>query len=171
MRFFLAVVLLAASGLAAQETTVVVLRHAERQSFLDQDSPLSDAGLRRAAALPPQLAGFKPAALYASDRKRTQQTLAPFAAQSGVAPLVRSADGTEALAAEILRERRGQTVIVCWHHDLVKKLARGLGVKGPLPYWSLDTYDRLWIISVPAQGAPTLVEKLQASAPAAVPAA
>jgi phosphohistidine phosphatase SixA len=160
----------ASTGLWAQDTTVVVLRHAERQSLLDADSPLTEAGLRRAQALAPLLAGFQPGTLYTSDLKRTQQTLAPLAAKLGLAPLARPKDGSEALAAEILRERRGQTVIVCWHHDLVKKLVRGLGVKGPLPYWSLDTYDRLWIVTVPAQGDARLVEKVQELAPA-LPAA
>ena len=157
-------------GLRAQDTTVVVLRHAERQSLLDADSPLTEAGLRRAQALAPLLAGFKPGVLYTSDLKRTQQTLAPLAAKLGQAPLVRSKDGSEPLAAEILRDHRGQTVVVCWHHDLVKKLVRGLGVKGPLPYWSLDTYDRLWIVTIPAQGEARLVEQVQALAPA-LPAA
>lgn len=163
---------LGAQGVAAGErdTTVVVLRHAERQSLLDADSPLAEAGLRRAQGLAPLLAGFKPATLYTSDLRRTQQTLAPLASRLGLTPLVRSKDGSEALAAEVLREHRGQTVIVCWHHDLVKKVVRGLGVKGPLPYWSLDTYDRLWIVTIPAQGEARLVEKGQALAPA-LPAA
>lgn len=157
---------LAAAGLAAQDTTVVLIRHAERQSVLDGDSPLAEAGLQRARALVPLLAGYRPSALYASELKRTQQTLAPTATRLGLVPFVRSKDGTGALAGEILRSRRGQTVIVCWHHDLMKKLARALGVKGPVPYWSLYTYDRLWIVTVPAQGEVRLVEKAQELAPA-----
>ena len=155
-----------AAVLAAQDTTVVLLRHAERQSLFDGDSPLAEAGLRRAEALAPLLAGFKPAALYASDLKRTQQTLAPTAAKLGLAPLVRPKDGSEALAAEILRDHRGQTVLVCWHHDLMKKVARALGLKGPVPYWSLDTYDRIWIVRVPAGGGVSLETRVQELAPA-----
>jgi 2,3-bisphosphoglycerate-dependent phosphoglycerate mutase len=159
--------LLLGAGLGAQETIVVLLRHAERQSLFDGDSPLSEAGLRRAQSLVPVLERFKPAALFSSDLNRTQQTLAPVAARLKLTLLVRAKGGSEALAAEILRDHRGRTVIVCWHHDLMKKLVRGLGVKGAVPYWSLGTYDRLWIVRVAAKGEPTLEERLQnLSAPA-----
>lgn len=152
-------------GLGAQDTTVVLLRHAERVSLFDGDSPLSDAGQHRARALVIQLEPFHPAVLYASDQQRTQQTLAPLAARLGKAPLLRPKDGSVALAAEILAEHRGRTVLVCWHHDLMKKVVRSLGLKGPVPYWSLDTYDRIWIVRVPPKGDAVLEERLQ-SAPA-----
>jgi phosphohistidine phosphatase SixA len=164
--FLLAWLCLSTLGLAAQDTTVVLLRHAERQSIFDGDSPLAEAGQRRAEALVPLLAGFHPVALYGSDLRRTQQTLAPTAARLGLAPILRSKDGSAALAAEILRDQRGRTVVVCWHHDLMKKLVRALGVKGPVPYWSLDTYDRIWIVTIPAQGEARLVDRKQELAPA-----
>jgi phosphohistidine phosphatase SixA len=148
-------------ALDAQGTTVVLLRHAERQSLFDGDAALSEAGTRRAQALVPLLENFRPTALYVSDLKRTQQTLVPTATKLHKLPLVRPKDGSEALAAEILRDHRGATVIVCWHHDLMKKLVRALGVKGPVPYWSLGTYDRLWIVRVTAKGEATLEERSQ----------
>jgi phosphohistidine phosphatase SixA len=152
--------------LGAQETTVVLLRHAERQSLWDGDSPLAAAGLRRAQTLVPQLMDFHPSALYTSDLRRTQQTLAPLAEALGQKPIVKAKDSSEALAADILREQRGHTVIVCWHHDLMKKVVRALGVKGVIPYWSLDTYDRLWIVRLPAKGAATLEDRPQDLPPA-----
>ncbi len=163
--FLLACLLALAVGLGAQDTTVLLLRHAERQSLLDGDSPLTEAGLHRARVLVPLLEGFHPKALYVSDLQRTQQTLAPTAARLSMKPLIRSKGGSEALAAEILREHRGETVLVCWHHDLMKKLVRGLGVQTPVPYWPFDAYDKLWIVHVPAQGEARLEERLQ-SAPA-----
>ena len=114
----------------------------------------------------PVLAGYHPAALYTSELKRTRQTLAPTASKLGLVPKVHPKDGSEALAAEILRAQRGRTVIVCWHHDLMKKLVRALGVKGPVPYWSLGTYDWIWIVTIPAQGEARLAEKAQELAPA-----
>lgn len=148
--------LLFAAFLGAADTTVVLVRHAERQSIWDADSPLAEAGLRRAQALVPQLAAFHPVALYTSDLQRTRQTLAPLAARLDLVPMTFPKHGAADLAAAILRDHRGQTVVVCWHHDLMKKLVRALGVKGPVPYWSLDSYDPLWIVRVPAQGPATL---------------
>jgi phosphohistidine phosphatase SixA len=153
------------SSLGAQDTTVVLLRHAERQSMFDGDSLLAATGFKRAQALVTPLKAFKPTALYTSDLKRTQQTLEPLASALGLKPLTRSKEGSEALAAEILRDQRGQTVIVCWHHDLMKKLARGLGVKGAIPYWSLDTYDRLWVVHISAKGEATFEDRPQDLSP------
>jgi phosphohistidine phosphatase SixA len=163
--FLLGTLLTLAVCLGAQDTTVVLVRHAERQSLLDGNSPLAAAGFHRAQALAPLLVAFRPVALYASDLQRTQQTLAPTAAKLGLKPLVRPKGGSEALAAEILREHPGETVVVCWHHDLMKKLVRGLGVRSSIPYWPFDTYDWLWIVRVPAKGEATLEERRQ-SAPA-----
>jgi hypothetical protein len=152
---------------AAQDTTVVLIRHAERQSLLDSNSPLSAAGQRRAQALVPLLETFHPAVLFVSDLRRTQQTLAPVAAKLGLVPQVWTHEGSDALAQELLAKHRGQVVVVCWHHDLFKKIARGLGVKGPLPYWSLDSYDPLWVVRVTAKGEATFEARSQdASAPA-----
>lgn len=151
----------------ARETTVVLVRHAERESLWDGDSPLSLAGQRRIQHLVPLLEAFKPTALYTSDLARTQQTLAPLAARLGLKPVIRSKGDTPLLPSEILRDHRGETIVVCWHHDLMKKLVRGLGVKGAVPYWSLDTYDWLWIVHVPDQGEATLEQRMQGpSAPA-----
>ena len=160
--------LLLAACLGAGDTTVILVRHAERQSFWDADSPLAEAGLRRAQALVPQLAAFHPAALYTSELQRTRQTLAPLAARLGMAPMAFGKGDSAGLAAAILRDHRGQTVVVCWHHDLMKKLVRALGVAGPVPYWSLGSYDPLWIVRVPEAGGATLeVERQEAPGSAA----
>lgn len=164
--FLIVGLLIFTMGLGAQETTVLLLRHAERQSLLDGDSPLNDAGHNRAQGLVPVLTAFLPAVLYTSELQRTQQTLAPTATSLGLVPLLRPKAGTAALAAEILAGQRGKRVLVCWHHDQMKKLVRGLGVKSPVPYWSLNTYDWIWIVRIPAQGEATLEERRQ-SAPAA----
>jgi 2,3-bisphosphoglycerate-dependent phosphoglycerate mutase len=150
-----------AAILGAQDTTVVLVRHAERQSILDADSPLAAAGFRRAQALAPVLAAFRPVALYTSNLQRTRQTLAPLAARLGMTPTAFPKGDSAGLAAAILRDHRGRLVVVCWHHDLMKKVVRALGVTGAVPHWSWDDYDPLWIVRVPAQGAATLSVRSQ----------
>ena len=170
MRFLLAL-LLASACLRAADTTVVLVRHAERQSLWNTDSPLAPAGLRRAQALVPTLAAFHPVALYTSDLQRTRQTLAPLAERLGLSPSAFAKGDSAGLAAAILRDHRGQTVVVCWHHDLMKKLVRALGVAGPVPHWSLDSYGPLWIVRIPAAGPATLEVATQAPPEAVTPAA
>jgi 2,3-bisphosphoglycerate-dependent phosphoglycerate mutase len=166
-RFAFAILLaLWGSWLGAQDTTVVLLRHAERISTTDGASLLSEAGHARARNLVPQLEAFHPSALYASDLERTQQTLAPLAAKLGVPVRVHSRRDSAGLAADILRTQRGRTTVVCWHHDLAPDFVKALGVPEPLPELSFEDYGWLWIVRVSAKGAATLEERRQ-SAPAA----
>lgn len=151
-----------AVSLLAQETTVVLVRHGEKASATDPDSPLSEAGRQRALALVPQLAAFKPAVLYVSERQRTQQTMAPTASRLGLKPRVYSSDAPEALALQILNQHRGQTVAIAWHFGPHEDLARALGVTAPLPVWNATTYDRIWLITVPLKGPARFEERLQA---------
>ena len=101
-----------ATGLLAQDTTVVMVRHAEKASATDPDSLLSKAGHLRAAALVAQLAAFKPTVLYVSERQRTQQTMAPTAKHLRLQPRIHSSDAPQTLAKEILKLHPGRTVAV-----------------------------------------------------------
>ena len=149
-------------GLFAQETTVVMVRHAEKASLSDPDSPLSEAGQRRALALVPQLTAFKPTVLYVSERHRTQQTMAPTAKALGLKPIIHSSEAPETLALEILQQHRGRTVAVAWHHGPHEAFARALGVETPLPVWTASTFDRIWLMVIPANGPARFAERLQA---------
>ncbi len=145
----------------APATTIVLLRHAEKASDSDPDSPLSEAGRARARALAPQLAAFRPDALMVSQRRRTQETLAPLAERLHLQPLVRDNEKVPELAAELLRDFKGRTVVIGWHHGPHEPLARALGVTGDLPAWTSRTYDRIWIIRIGAKGETTFEERRQ----------
>jgi hypothetical protein len=146
---------------ASATTTIVLVRHAEKASDRDPDSPLSEAGRARARALAPQLAAFRPDALVVSQRRRTQETLAPLAARLQLSPLVRDNEKVPELAAELLRDFRGRTVVIGWHHGPHEPLARALGVTGELPAWTSKTYDRIWIIRIGAKGGTSFEERVQ----------
>ena len=166
-RIFLAAVILAgpaSTGVdmpkASPQTNVIILRHAERQSD-DKDTPLSEAGQARANALVPLLEALKPDVVIVSELQRTRQTLAPFLEKTGMSPLVRSNAKCAELAAEILKNWRGETVLVAWHRGPNVDLAKALGAKEPFPEWGHDTYDRYWIITLKPDGGVTLEEKVQ----------
>lgn len=172
LAFLAALALSLVSGLACRAperrqavTTLVMVRHAEKASESDPDSPLSEAGRARARALVPQLEAFKPDALIASQRQRTAQTLAPLAAKLGMTPLVRDNAKVPELAREILAEFKGRTVVLAWHHGPHEPLVRALGVQGPLPAWTATTYDRIWIVRVDGAGKAVFEERRQAPVP------
>ncbi len=166
-RIFLAAVILAGPSPAEVEnpkvstvTKIIILRHAERQSD-DKDTALSEAGQARARALVPLLESLKPDVVIVSELRRTRQTVAPFLEKSGMVPLVRRNEKCAELAAEILRVWPGKTVLLAWHRGPNVELARALGAKEPFSQWGPNTYDRYWIITVRADGAVTLEEKVQ----------
>ncbi len=145
---------------AQAPTKVIILRHAERLSD-DKDTPLSEAGQARARALVPWLKSLKPDVVIVSELQRTRQTVAPFLEATHSTALVRSNGKCADLAAEILKNWRGRTVLMAWHRGPNVDLAKALGAPEPFPQWGHDTYDRYWVITIPEQGAVTLLERVQ----------
>lgn len=137
--------LLLSAGLLAQDTVVVLLRHAEKTHKGDL-ALLSESGGRRAANLPKQLSPYAPAALFASNLRRTQQTLEPLSKALAL-PLQVYERGLEgALAQRILRLYSGQPVIVCAHSDTLMVLVAALGYPAPFPEDS--RFDRYWVLRI-----------------------
>ncbi len=143
--------LLTASALSA-ETTVVVVRHAEKQA--GGDPHLTAAGVERARALAEVASGVT--AVYATETCRTAQTVQWLAKELGftirvqdfgepglsmdhcelaapVSPLPAGVDGAEALAAHILAAERGGTVVVAGHSDTVPEIVEALGAGSLCP--------------------------------------
>jgi phosphohistidine phosphatase SixA len=144
--------------LSAQETVVVLVRHGEKVSEA-ADAELSPAGMQRAERLVQLLAPLQPAALFTSDRKRTQQTLAPLAKALGLPLQVRKAGEEAALAAHLLEAWKGRTTVVCGHSNTVGPLATALGFKGA--FAEPKGFDRHWIVKINAQGLVSLEDRPQ----------
>jgi broad specificity phosphatase PhoE len=147
-------------GLLAQDSVVVILRHAEKASKRT-NAELNTAGRRRAQRLVEPLAGFQPTALFASDLRRTQQTLEPLARRLGL-PLQRYTRGSEGALGRALRaDYAGRTVVVCGHSDTLMDLVSALGHSEPFP--EINGFDRYWVLRVAERtGTVTLEEHHQA---------
>ncbi len=150
-------------GLVAQDTRVILVRHAEKMSE-ERDAALSDTGKRRASALAEELLPMAPASLFATERRRTQETLAPLARRTSLAVRVKDPMDSKGTAAEILAQHRGRVVVVCGHSDTLGEIAAGLGYRGYFPV--VTGFDRIWILDLPAKsGSPVLKERIQAFRP------
>src|SRR3954453_2542467 len=108
---FRVMILLIAMGLGgrlgAAPAVVLIVRHAEKAAAPAQDPPLTAAGNQRAGELARvagawTAAGAPIRALFASEVQRTQQTLLPLAATSGLKITVVKASDTAALVKRIL---------------------------------------------------------------------
>lgn len=131
-------------------TMLFVLRHAEKTSD-DADADLSAEGRRRAATLAWMLRDVPVDAVYATDYRRTRNTVQPLADEKRLAVLTYA--GEAELADALLRHHRGQNVVVCGHSNTIPRLLDRLGT--PIPQQVLEGFDDLFIV-VRGGGAPAL---------------
>jgi broad specificity phosphatase PhoE len=150
-------VIAGAPALSAQEA-VYIVRHAERADQ-SSDSPLSAAGRRRAVALARLLHDAGITHIYTSEKLRTLQTAAPFAAASHVRPRQRPAAEGSALIRDLAELGAHDRALVVGHSNTVPELLRGLGVPTPVTIGDAD-FDNLFIV-VPQKAGPPVLLRLK----------
>ncbi|MCS6946113.1 MAG: histidine phosphatase family protein [Steroidobacteraceae bacterium] len=143
-------------------TSIIVVRHAEKQLGTIADPPLAPEGQRRAHALADLFATGRSVgaiqAIYVSNTRRARETAAPLALRLGLTPRDRDPRGVRALAREILREHAGQVVLVVGHSNTVPPLISELTEGRFQISMSEDDYGQLYIVSRPSVGPAGLVQ-------------
>ena len=140
----------ACAATAGEPTTVLLVRHAEKAAKPADDPPLSRAGRKRAMALREMVRGAGVDAILATDRIRTQQTVAPAAKLLGLEPKIVKMDDIDGMAAAI-HELEGQTVLVGSHGGDSIELIEKLGA-GKLEPIEEHQYDNLFVVTVLGPG-------------------
>jgi broad specificity phosphatase PhoE len=141
----------------APSTTVIVVRHAEKDlSVSATDPPLSPAGEARAAQLA-RMFGDASAighvdAIYVSPALRNRLTAAPLAARLGITATVAPADDPRALAHRALREHAGGRVLIVGHVDTVPQIVATLSGNSRIPEIGSEEYGTMYIVTVPRIG-------------------
>ena len=144
--------------------TLLVTRHCEKGSNDPKDPDLSEAGRARAAALATLLGHAGVSHLFASEWKRTQQTLAPIAQSHHLTTAVASAADLETLATKLLALPAGAVALIAGHSNTVPALVRrlggtitgsgdGLAHDGKNELLPDDEFGRLMVLVLPAPGA------------------
>jgi phosphohistidine phosphatase SixA len=141
---------------ACAPATVVVVRHTEKADGPKGDPTLSELGHARAATIANLLSASQPTALWATHLQRTQQTLEPLAAHTGLPVQTLLADNTAGLV-ETLRARRDRLAVVAGHSNTVPEIVAGLGVGEPVVMTEAD-YDRLFVVTLGCDGQSSLLE-------------
>lgn len=164
---FFALALLASgapSSLGAQSEPVVVylVRHAERGDDGTSDPPITPAGEERARLLASMLRDAGITHVHTTDYRRTRATAAPVAAVQGLRTSFYEARELAALAA-YLRRTPGRHLVV-GHSDTTPALVRELGGE-PGPPIADSEYDRLYVLTLSAEGTTTVRLRFGAPAP------
>lgn len=127
-----------------QSTTLVLVRHADRDGLLDALSP---DGMARAQELAHVGVNARLAAIYRSDTNRARDTAAPLALVTGLTPVVYPANEVDALVASIFADHRGENVLVIGHSNTVPDIIEAAG--GPaLSNLDEAEFDSFFMLSV-----------------------
>lgn len=111
------------------QSTIFIVRHAEKVESADKDPDLSEAGRARADSLAKLLKDAEIKAIYTTEFKRTQQTAAPLAQALGIEAKIASANATD-LGAKL---RAGAAnALVVGHSNTIPDLVKELGVTTPI---------------------------------------
>ena len=135
-------------------TTIIFVRHAEKEITTDNDPSLSEAGRRRVAELTRQMidadvvAGVD--AIYSTPFRRTIETVQPLADELDLAVNIYEPSDTEDVLERILKEHKGKIILVVGHSNTIPVLIYNLGASKNVP--AIDEraeYDNLYLISIP----------------------
>ena len=126
--------------------TIFVVRHAEKGPETP-DPSLTVKGYQRAGALARVLGDSHLTAAFASEFKRTQETVEPLARAAGLTTVIVPAALPDSLVTLVRALPPGSRVVVASHSNLVHLIVEKLsGIKVPL---LADTdYDRLVVVTV-----------------------
>ena len=173
--FLLVALLLAATfpaGVRAIDqppTTIILVRHAEKKIVPpeNKDPDLSPAGMARAEELARMFSDSEIAAIYATQYKRTQQTVKPLADKLRLPVTQVEAKKTAELVKQIRAQNTGQVIFIAGHNNTVPEIIAAMG--GPqLPIIPETEYDNLYILIVRKDGSAKLVKMKYGSAIAPV---
>lgn len=131
------------------ETTVILLRHADRTAPFDV---LNEKGIERAKALPAAVADLDVDVIYSPDRNRNLQTVEPLIQQRDIELRVIDILGA---ADRIMQGNPGKTVLWVGNTDNLQTLYGQLGGKDEPPV----IYGEIFIMTVRDSGPPKIEKR------------
>lgn len=131
--------------------TVFLVRHAEKMT--GPDPVLTADGAVRADDLADLLIDANIERIHSSDYKRTRQTAAPLAERLGVDVELYDPRDLAGMAAQLKAD--GGRHLVVGHSNTTGELTEFLGGEGGAPIVEATEYDRLYVVTIGADGGVT----------------
>jgi 2,3-bisphosphoglycerate-dependent phosphoglycerate mutase len=139
--------------------TVILVRHAEKAVVPpeNKDPDLSPAGLARAQDLARMFGNTGITAIYATQYKRTQQTVKPLSEKIRLPVTQVEAKKTPDLVKQIRAHQAGAVIFIAGHNNTVPEVIAALG--GPqLPIIPEEEFDNLYFLIVLSDGSAKLLK-------------
>ena len=155
-RFFVAMALVVsvfAAQAQSKTTTVILVRHAEKEvvtkgeKMMQADPPLSAEGKHRAENLVIALKDYTPGFIFSTNYERTRATVTPLSAKSGLDIQYYDPKNQQVLADKI-KSLEGQTIVVAGHSNTIPALVNLLIGEDKYPALDESVYNRIFIVTI-----------------------
>jgi len=142
---------------SATSTTIVLVRHAEKELGAISDAPLSPEGEQRADRLANMFGDTQQFGrirkIYVTNTRRTQQTALRLSQRLGINSEVVDAKTESAeLARRVLSENLGSRALVVGHSNTVPEIVKALSGSDAVPPIGENEYDTMYVVTVPSVG-------------------
>lgn len=130
---------------SSQETTVYLVRHAEKEMTdpSAKNPPLTQAGLIRAQHLAQRLQSVPLDAIYSTSFNRNLNTVKPLAKEKELKVQTYSWHDYGEIR-RILDHEKGKIILVCGHGDNILPIIKNAGAKPPLDSIGSEDYQYLF---------------------------
>ncbi len=128
-------------------TTIILLRHAEKDTINGEDPPLSVTGKKRAKRLAKQFPKVTPNVFYSTNYIRTKETVNPWSKLAGKQIKIYDATKQPEFAG-MLTKQQGKTIVVVGHSNTIPQLVNlliGTDKYNPLPD---AEYSKIFIVTI-----------------------
>ena len=134
-------------------TTIIFVRHAEKNLSVEDDPELTEAGQRRVFELTRQMkdadvvAGID--AIYSTPFRRNLATVEPLSELLELPINLYNKNEYESVLETILDNHKGKIILVVGHSDTLANLMAELGASKSVPTIADNEYDNIYIVSIP----------------------
>ena len=139
-------------GVKAQTTTIILLRHAEKDTTqqtvtVNANPPLTAVGEARANKLIMVLNAYQPDIIYSTNFTRTKATVTPLANKLGREIVIYDAKDLVKFAAE-LEAQKCKTMVVVGHSNTTPALVNLLIKQSKYKDLPDSVYNKFWIVTI-----------------------
>lgn len=142
---------------AQDQTTFILVRHAEKANDGTRNPPLNEDGKTRSANLAEMLANQEITALYSTPFKRTQETLQPIADMKSMEVQSYDPYAKGEWLATLTEKHAGGTIVISGHSNTIPGLANALLGNETFSQFDESDYSNLIIIVADEVGKGKLV--------------